>query len=406
MMVIVLMAWRNIWRNKARSFVIMCSVALGIFVGLMVMALYKGMIRDRIKSLIYQETGHLQIHHPEFKNDYDVKFTLGDLSSVKNLLVKNKYVKKFTFRSITQGMLATTNGTAGLQINGIDPREENECSELNSKFIAGKTFSDSKKFELVIGQKLAKKMKIDVGDKVVLTFTDHSDEIVSGAFRVSGIIQTSNAGWEQRNVYVRRSELNELLGLPQQAHEVGIILQSNELLPVAMQQLKKQFPQQLVEDWKTLSPETELMVDTVDITSYIIMVIILIALAFGIINTMLMSILERTREIGMMMALGMNKLRMFLLVLMETIFLTLSGVPLGVLGAVAISNYVESNGFSFGRDSEVMMRQYGFNTIIYTQFPYEKLAITTFFVVSTAFLSCLYPAIRALKLNPMEALRK
>lgn len=406
MSVISSIAWRNIWRNKARSFVIMFSVALGVFAGLMVMALYKGMMRDRIKSLIEQETGHLQIHHPSFKNDYEVKFTIDNLSNVNILLVQNSNVKKFTFRSIAQGMLATTNGTSGLQINGIDPITENACSQLNQKIIKGKPFSNSKKYEILIGEKLSDKMKIEVGDKVVLTFTDHTDEIVSGAFRVAGIIKTSNSAWEERNVYVSREELNELIGLPNQAHEVGILLKSNDFVSNTKMQLQRQFPNQFIEDWKNLSPETELMVDTVDITSYIIMVIILIALAFGIINTMLMSILERTREIGMMMALGMNKGKLFLLVLLETTFLTLSGVPLGILGALGLDKYVSTYGFSFGKDSEVMMRKFGFGSRIFTEFPYEKLGITVLFVVSTAFISCIYPAIQALKLNPMEALRK
>ncbi len=406
MFIISSIAWRNIWRNKARSFVIMFSVALGIFAGLMVMALYKGMMRDRIKSLIQEETGHLQIHHPSFKNDYEVKFTIANLPHVNKLLSQNSQIKKFTFRSLAQGMFVTTSGTTGLQIIGIDPLNENSCSQLNEKFIKGLPFSNSKKHEIVIGSALANKMKIEVGDRVVLTFTDYWDELVSGAFRVVGIIQTTNSTWEEKNVYVKREELNELLEIPKQAHEVGILLHSDELVSSTKSHLKQQMPNQFIEDWKNLSPETELMVDTVDITSYIIMVIILIALAFGIINTMLMSILERTREIGMMMALGMNKIKLFLLILLETTFLTLSGVPLGILGAMGLDKYVSTYGFSYGQDSEAMMRKFGFETRIFTEFPYEKLGMMVFFIISTAFISCIYPAIRALQLNPMEALRK
>ncbi len=406
MKLLVRMAWRNIWRNKARSFVIMVSVALGIFAGLMVMALYKGMMRDRIKSLIYQETGHIQMHHASFKEDYEIRYAIPNLHYVNNLLMKNRNVKKFTFRSVCQAMLATTNGSAGIQINGIDPFQENECSELNKKIIDGKTLTNTKKFGLLIGQKLSKKMKIFVGDKVVLTFTDLQNEIVSAAFRVVGIVQTTNSAWEERNVYVRRNDLNQLFGAPGMAHEVAIILHSNDLIPIMMQQMNMQFPDMLLEDWKLLSPETNLMVETVDITSYIIIGIILIALAFGIINTMLMSILERTREIGMMMALGMNQLKLFILVWLETLFLTLSGLPFGVIFAFLLSNYVEKYGITYGQGSEEMMRNFGFSGMIYTEFPYEKVGMIILFVISTAFISCLYPAIRALKLNPMEALRK
>jgi len=406
MLIIIQMAWRNIWRNKARSFVIMFSISLGIFAGIMVMALYKGMMRDRIKLLIYQETGHLQIHHPQFKSDYEVQFEIPNESLLTTFLSQQASISKFALRSISQGMLATTNGTSGLQINGIDPIAENQCSDLTNKIKWGKPFTISKKYELLIGQKLAKKMKISVGDKVVLTFTDLHDEIVSAAFRVIGILQTSNSVWEERNVYVKRKDLNELLGKSGIVHEMSVLLRSNEALASAKQTIISAFPKVLVEDWKQLSPETELMVDTVDITSYIIMGIILIALAFGIINTMLMSILERTREIGMMMALGMNRLKLFILVLMETFFLTLSGLPIGLFFAFILSNYIEKNGFAFGIDSEEMMRNFGFGLIIYTEFPYEKIGSVVLFVVGTAFFSCLYPAFRALKLNPMEALRK
>jgi ABC-type antimicrobial peptide transport system permease subunit len=135
------------------------------------------------------------------------------------------------------------------------------------------------------------------------------------------------------------------------------------------------------------------------------MVIIMIALAFGIINTMLMSILERTKEIGMMMALGTHKSKIFSLILLETLFLTIAGTPIGLLiswGVVTYFNRVGLDLSGMGRD---LMSSFGFSTLIYPEFPYDKLLGVMVIVAGTALLSCIYPAIKALKLQPVEALK-
>lgn len=403
---ILIMAWRNIWRNKSRSLVIILSVALGLFAGIMVQALYKGMMRDRIKSLIYTEVGHIQIHEKEFKKDFEPSLYLQHLTSLIQQIKKTTQVKAFATRSIAQGMLASTTGSSGIQMNGINPEQENVVSALKNKLIAGNSFQSSKKNQLLIGKKLAKKMKLEVGNKIVLTCSDQEGNMVSGAYKISGIFQSSNSMWDEKNVFILQSNLNDMLGIPGESHEIVLLLHQDELATPTQHILQKQFKKLDIETWKELSPETDLMVSAVDITSYIIIGIILFALAFGIINTMLMAILERTREIGMMMALGMNKAKLFFLVLLETTFLTVGGVPIGYSSAWLLSTYLHKYGLNWESMGEEMMRSFGFSTTIYPEFPTDKIAGTIVFVLITAFISCLYPAIKALQLQPVEALRK
>ncbi|MBZ1325632.1 ABC transporter permease [Aquirufa sp. 15D-MOB] len=403
---ILIMAWRNIWRNKSRSMVIILSVALGLFAGIMVQALYKGMMRDRIKSLIYTEVGHIQIHEKEFKKDFEPSLYLQHLPSLIQQIKRIPQVKAFATRSIAQGMLASTTGSSGIQMNGINPEQENVVSSLKNKLIAGSSFQSQKKNQLLIGKKLAKKMKLDVGNKIVLTCSDQEGNMVSSAFKIAGIFQSTNSMWDERNVFILQSNLNDMLGIPGESHEIVLLLHQDELATPTQQILQKQFKNLAIETWKELSPETDLMVSAVDITSYIIMGIILFALAFGIINTMLMAILERTREIGMMMALGMNKVKLFFLVLLETTFLTIGGVPIGYSSAWLLNTYLHKSGLNWKSMGEEMMRSFGFSSTIYPEFPTDKIAGTITFVLITAFISCLYPAIKALQLQPVEALRK
>jgi ABC-type lipoprotein release transport system permease subunit len=399
------MAWRNIWRNKMRSVVIILSIAIGLFAGIAVLALYAGMMTNRVRAVIDTEIGHLQLHDSNFKKDYDPKYIITNGDAILKAVTSMPGVRSATPRTITNGMLATATGSAGVQINGVVPALEYEASQLKNKIIEGKVFDPVKKNEVMIGKKLATKMKLKLRSKLVLTFTDTSGTIVSAAFKVTAIYQSDNAPLDERNVYVTMNDLNGLLTTGAAFHEITVLLNKDNAVPVMQQQLQQQFPRIQVESWREISPETDLLVKTTDQYSYIIMVIIMFALAFGIINTMLMAILERTKEIGMMMALGTNKIKIFTLVLLETLFLTLAGTPIGMLVGWVLTGYYNKHGLDLSGMGKEMMSSFGFSTVIYPEFPWDKLTGVMFIVFFTAILACLFPAVKALKLKPVEALR-
>lgn len=399
------LAWRNVWRNKTRSFIIMASVAIGLFAGLFVLGLYQGMMRERVRTVIDTEVAHLQIHHPQFKEDYDPIFTL-DESRIKLGLEQTVGIKAIANRSVTQGMLATTTGSSGVQINGIDPQEENAVSLLKGKIKEGEELDTSKKNGILIGKKLADKMKLKIGSKLVLTFTDKESNVTAGAFRVSGIYQTINTPLDERNVFVNRSTLNSYLGIENTSHEVAILLERDEDLENVKKSLQDQFPEYSIKTWKENSPETDLMVSTINQYSSIIIGIIMIALAFGIINTMLMSVIERTREIGMLTALGMNRRKVFVLILTETVILTIIGVPIGIMVSWFSIQYFSKVGIDISSFSEQAMSSFGFTSMIYPEFPFASLLMVMIIVISTALISALFPSLKAIKLQPADALRQ
>lgn len=384
----------------------MLSIAIGLFAGVAVLALYKGMMKARTGTVINAEVGHLQVHDARFKIDYEPKYIIPEGDEVLKKIQKTQGVKLAVPRSITNGMLATASGSAGVQINGVIAPQEYEASQLKNKIVEGKEFDSRRKNEVMIGRKLARKMKLKPGSKLVLTFTDSAGNIVSGAFRVTAVYQSANAPLDERNVYVTMKDLNMLLAIGHSFHEIVVMLNNDEAVQSIQQQLQQQLPSYKIESWKEISPETNLMVKTTDQLSYILMTIIMFALAFGIINTMLMAILERTREIGMMVALGTARLKIFLLVLLETIFLTLAGAPVGIAGAWLATNYFNENGLDISGMGKEMMSSFGYNTIIYPEFPEEKLWGVLLIVFATAIISCLFPAIKALRLQPVEALKR
>jgi putative ABC transport system permease protein len=401
----LILAWRNIWRNKVRSLLIMSSVALGLFAGIFVLALYEGMLRARVRTVIDREVAHIQIHHPQFKDDYDPAFLLGERDTLTRELSAIPGIQYFAWRSVTQAMLSTATGSSGVQLLGITAAVENHVSRLGEKIVEGVNLNPDKRNALLVGRKLADKMKLKLGSKVVLTFTDRDQSITAGAFRVAGIYKTDNTPLDELQVYVNHSTLNEYLAIGQGGHEVAIILGSDKEVERVRAMVLERFPGQSVKTWKENSPETDYMITSVDQFSYIIIVIIMIALAFGIINTMLMAVLERTHEIGMLTALGMNRPMVFKLILTETVLLTLVGVPVGFLATWLTVSHFAQAGIDISSFSGEAMSGFGFSSMIYPEFPWRSIPTVMAIVAGTAMVSALFPSLRAIRLQPADALR-
>ncbi len=399
-------AWRNVWRSKIRSSVVIVSIALGLWAGTFIMAFSWGMSEQRVNEAIDNQISHLQIHHPSFKEEHKAKFTVPKGWQRVEEIGRDERVQAATGRAITDGMITTTSGGAGVQIRGVQPKKENAVTGLKAKVDSGQYFQGVSRNPAVIGRELADKFNLDVKSKFVLQFQDKSGAITSGAFRVAGIFNTSDAAFEERNVFVTSDDLNRLLGFKEaKIHEIAVLLKDKNALDAVQSELSSAYPDMLVESWKQIAPELQLIVDTFGQIMYIFIAIILLALAFGIINTMLMAVLERTRELGMLMAIGMNKTRVFMMITTETIFLSLIGAPVGLLLAWLTIYYTGYVGIDLSMVSEGLSA-YGISTVIYPTLHTAYYIQVSLMVVAIAILSAIYPAIKALQLQPANAIRK
>ncbi|MBK9014913.1 MAG: FtsX-like permease family protein [Saprospiraceae bacterium] len=208
------------------------------------------------------------------------------------------------------------------------------------------------------------------------------------------------------NLYVQRQDLNALLATPEAAHEVAVLLENDELLPTVQQKLKAILPDLKIENWREISPESDLIASYTGQSAMIIVAIIVIALAFGIVNTMLMAVLERTREIGMLMALGMRKERLVTMIVAETCMLTLIGVPVGLLLAWATVEWLSKKGIDFSVFANDMMSEFGFSAILYPELPWNSVLQVVIIVICAALLASIYPAMKTVRLKPVEAIKQ
>ncbi len=401
-------AWKNIWRNKVRSLIVVIAISIGLFAGVFAAAFMRGLGIQRINSAIENEISSIQIHSPNYILNREINDTIKNLNEVLSLLKNKHEITAFSKRIKINAMaLTATTGTA-IMLYGIEPENEKKVTGIY-KFVIdslGTYFKETKNNSIVIGQKLAEKLNVKIKSKIILNLQSSDGNIISAAFKVTGIYKSSNAMLDEVNVYVKYKELAYLTGLStSQAHEIAIFIKNNKLVTKLNNDLIKTLPGQSVMSWKEISPDLGMIDDMQGKMIYVILLIILLALCFGIINTMLMAILERTREIGMLMAVGMNKTKLFFMIMFESVFLTLTGASIGVGMAVLAIYYFGKHGINLAGLTQGL-EAVGISTTVYPIFIPGYFFNITFLILLTGILSAVIPARRALKLNPVEAIRE
>lgn len=396
-------AWRNIWRTPLRSLIVIGSIVLGIWAGIFVVAFCYGLNKQRTVSSIESAISHVQIHHPEFRENFESKYSLENSNEISSTIESEEQVKSFSFRSILFGMINSPVKSNGVQIIGVHEEQEKNVTNLHSKIIDGSYFDVKRKNAVVIGEALAKKLKVRLRSKVVLTFQDKDNNIVSGAFRVCGIFKTQYTKYDETHIFVRNSDLHRLTE-SESYHQLAILCyQLDDVESVAIS-LKNQLNNYEVSDWKQISPELAYADEVMETWLFLIMVIIMLALIFGIVNTMLMAVFERRKELGMLMAIGMNKSKVFILILTETLMLSCVGAPTGMLLGALTVKITSTTGIDLSIVGEGL-QSVGLGNIVYPVIdPWFYLFIGVLVFVFTL-IAAIYPSKKALKLKPTETIR-
>ncbi len=409
---IAAIAWRNLWRNKLRSGVIMAAIAIGIIGGVVSDGLMSGMTDQRVNAAIANEISNIQIHNSQFLLNKELKYLLPGKMLLKQKIDKYPEVKGVSARLQCEAMAASASAGAGITAYGVVPSDEIRVSDIHNHLVEGVYLNSKQRIPIVIGKKLAKKLNLGLDDRLIITMADTTGTIVSGAFQIVGIYKTANDRFDGSTVFVRKSNLASLLGFSSQAaHQLAIRLKDNNTTDAVMKRIEKDFATSLKENrltvrsWNEISPLLSSMVQMMNMFSFIFMLVILVALAFAIVNTMVMAIMERTREIGMLMALGLNKKKTFSLIMLETLFLSLVGAVIGLVLSILIVHHYATYGFdlsTMGRG----MNSLGYSAITYFRVNTGFYFTTILMVVLVAIVAAISPARKALKLQPATAIRE
>lgn len=397
-------SWRNIWRNKKRSLIIIASIAIGLVGGMLTIGFSNEMVSSMIKNGIETKYSHIQIHHPELSKDYDVNLTIPNGHSIYESIKQRPDVVSISHRVVSPVMISSPTGSYGLMVYGVIPEEEMSTTKISRSMVEGNYLRADQKNSIIISKKMADQLKVKLGSKVRLMFQNKNHDLTAGSFRVRGLFKTSDGTYDINAVFVNQADLSGLIELGEEFHEMAIMTVNDDHADSLTAELKTLHSDVKIESWREVAPELDLMKSMTKNSLYIILGIIMSALMFGITNTMLMSVIDRTRELGVLMAIGMNRMKVFGMIVVETIFLSMTGGILGSLLSWILLYVLSFVGIDLSSMAEGLSA-FGSSAVLYPHVTPDSYVILSIMMILTSVIAAVYPALKAIRLNPATAIR-
>ncbi len=405
MKTLIKISWRNIWRNRSRSATIITAIVLGLMGGVFSAAMRLALEQQQFEDTIDNQVSHIQLHHPDFIANPEAQYHIAGGIEIASEISQRDDITVASPRAVVDGMIASANMNAGVRIKGIDPEIEARTTGLDELLTEGTYLNDNGRLpSIVIGQALANNLNSGVGSRLVLTFQDIEGEIVSSTFRVEGIYKLTSKSFEERTVFVNASDLNRIIGENDIVTEIAVVIENPDDYREVAEILSGLYPDTKVRHWADLQPALYYSLEVLGEALIWILIIIIMAVSFGLLNTILMSILERVRELGVLLAVGMKRGKVFSMIVAETTIIALIGGIIGLLMSWGMIEILGNSGVPIpGAEG---LEDFGYASVLYprleTAFYFEIAIVLVIFAV----LASLYPAWKAIRLQPAEAVRQ
>lgn len=395
---------RNILRYRRRNFFLFAAIAVAVGGTTLTNALIRGWQVDMLETAVAGLTGHIKLQAPGFSDDpslqkgfsADIQIALGDATPVTGVAQ----------RINLPAVISSERETRGVAVVGVNPEDES-ISLYRNFVVEGEALSGPDDGRLLIGRKLAESLQTRVGRRVVVIVEGADGRSLERGYRIAGIFDASIAFAESRLVFTGLTALQETLGsevLRNPVTELSVVLRSEKDRQTAKSELIRQNPNLIVQDWREMQPQVAEMVDVIDATMMIWFFIIMSALTFGLVNTLIAGVMQRTRELGMLRALGMNQGLLLVQVVMECVGIMIVGVAAGLaLGVVMILGLGEGIDLSAFSES---VEAFGMSTMLKPVLSIRDLLLFGGLSVLVGLFASYFPARRALKISPLMAMNR
>ena len=401
--VILTLSWRNLWRNHRRTLIMLAAISVGVWAMIFMTALMRGMVDDMLHQGIRNLPGHIQIHHAEFRDDPSVVNSIASPGGELLGALNDSGTKHWTTRIKVPAVISSERESRGINLLGVEPEAENFITAIGEQIIEGRFLNADDDKGIVIGVKLAQRLETRLGKRVVVMSQDPENNIAERGFRIVGIYKAKIPGMEEFNVYTARRTLQKLLKLDNQISEIVIIDEDFRNVDALYQKIKAATPETLeIKAWYELDSYLNSMLNMMDGFVLVWIIIIFLALSFGLMNTLAMAVFERVREIGLIQALGMRPSMIVYQILLESFLLLLIGLSVGNLLAVITVKPLESGmDISYLAEGMAMM---GASSVLYPALTLNDMITANVVVILLGTLTAILPAWRAAKLDPVQAI--
>ena len=405
----VKMAWRNIWRNPRRTLLTICAITFSGMLLVFMLSFQFGSYETMINASVTIQTGHLQVQARGYHDKKQMQLVIGDTGKIVEILQQIPQIKAYSFRALGFSLVSSMDRTYGALVTGIDPVNETGVSRLKQLMRRGSFLTPGDLDRALVGSLLAKNLQVDIGDELTVLGQGRDGSIAATVVQVKGIYSSGIDEFDRASIHIPLEYFKEVYDMRGAAHAAVIIVNALGEVPDAKTKISSAlsdtgFHDSLtVLDWEELMPGLRQGIELDLVSGMIFYVLLIIVVAFSILNTFLMAILERTREFGVMIAIGTTPGRLTKLLLFESMAMTLVGIFAGILAGCLVTYYFQVNGIDLGGSSE-LLGQYGISGRIHPKLSIWSISIGPLAVLLITFFAALYPALRVRRLKPVEAM--
>ncbi|MDH5513405.1 MAG: ABC transporter permease [Gammaproteobacteria bacterium] len=397
------LAWRNLWRHTRRTVVMLFALALGVWAMVVMAALIRGSMEQHIKKEILNLTGHVQIHAPGYRDDPAVERRFTPSPSLWRALDRKPPVAA-SARVRVPAVVSSERESAGVTLIGIDPEQERGLSFISEAITEGRYLASPEDQGMLLGRKLAERLETALGRRVVLMSQDTNNQIADRGFRVVGIFDADPQAMEIGYVFIGLDIARQMLKTGDGISEIAVMGADRKKFVALLGSLRAAAPALDVAPWTEVQPLLVLTEKVNNVVLIIWFAVVFAAMAFGLVNTLLMAVFERTREFGLFQALGMPPRFILGQVLVESLILLVIALVVGNLASwasvAALKGGIDLSMFAEG------LELVGVSPVIYPALAAGDVTTANVIVVVLGVLASLYPAWRASRYVPVEAITR
>jgi len=404
------MAWRNIWRNPRRTILTVCAITFASVLLVFMLSFQFGSYETMINTSVKISTGHLQIQAEKYQEKKNIRFVIPDPQTIADIVAKIPEVEAYTFRGQAFSLISSEDRTYGVVVTGINPQRETKVSRLKKLVRDGNFLSANDVNQAVVGRLLAKNLRVTIGDELTVLGQGRDGSIAATVVQVKGIFSSGIDEFDRSAIQIPLSTFQDIFSMDDAVHEVVVIAKS--LSDVS--KIKSKIQADLVGlnsrkslktlDWQDLMPGLRQAIEMDLVSGLIFYGLLIIVVAFSILNTFLMAIFERTKEFGVMMAIGTSPRRLTKVLLVESMAMTLIGIIAGIILGIVVTYYFQVHGIDFSGGSE-LLSQFGITGRMYPKLSLLSVSIGPFMVLFFTFFAALYPALKIRSLRPVDAMK-
>ena len=403
---ILKLIWRNLWRNSRRTLITMASIAFAVLFAVLMKSFQDGVFNNLIKNVVGYYSGYVQIHQKGYWDEkvLDNCFALEDI--LTNKLQQNSQINVIVPRLETFVLISKENTSKGCMLVGTDAVKENNLTQLKRKLIKGSYFNN-KEDVVIIAEGLAKRINAKVNDTIVLFGQGFHGAMAAGKFKVKGIVHLASPAMNDAFVYLPLLAAQYYLNAENRLTSISLGIDNPENGNTIVNDLKTTIGQKYeVMAWQEMMPEIANHIRADGFSFYVFSGILYLIIGFGLFGTLLMMTVERTHEFGMLIAIGMKKSKLKIILLGETLMITLLGVVLGMLLSLPSVFYLQEKPIRFSGEIAKAYEQFGFEAIFPAEFNLAIFFNQSLIILCMALLIGLYPLWFVNSLNPVNAMKK